>query len=278
MSNLDPSGLNYALPDDQITRQFSSTNRISPHQQIIHPSVALPSINVPTPSNLMSMVSPQSVTSPPVSEHEKGRCEYLIQRLQEYGYPVVPLLSIADESVRSSVTACLGQLLGDKLKVQRRLEESMVQLDTMTTQFNNATRKTNELKQLLTQNARKLQEQETKQQIIDKEWKEREKALKLKLQNLDKTYTTVLRRDSQYKHEVRKWERTCGDLQDKLQKALMNKSMSGGMSIEWLPLKPTNAPILHRPRRTIPPPTTSVPLVSPLDAGKLTCVMTIIIT
>lgn len=69
----------------------------------------------------------------------------------------------------------------------------------------------------------KVMETEQRRKVMEKDWLGRERQWKAKIQNIEREKVKIQRRDTQYRHEVRKLERKCTELQDKLLKTMANK-------------------------------------------------------
>jgi chromosome segregation ATPase len=146
-----------------------------------------------------------------------------MSRLAEYGYPIVPVSTIGDEALREALVACIGQLLGDRVKLWRRVDEYSAKVDTLQAENGTLLRKLTESRESTANAVKKAEEQDMRHGMKTKEYDENEKKLRLRIKSLERELAGVKKRDSHYKVEVRKWELKCSDLHEKLQKLLTQK-------------------------------------------------------
>ena len=222
MSQQDPNALNIRVAPVQHTLPDPARG-IYQRPPLISPATRPNLVNMPK----SPLPAPASITLPPalasLSEHEKGKCEYLMSRLVEYGYPLVALTSIADNELRESLVNCLGQLLGDRVKLWKRVEELAGKNDTLQVEIGTLQRKVTEHRENMLAAIKKAEEQDSRASLQLKERDEKERGLRMDLKKVERELAIVKKRDGQYKVECRKWENRCNDLQEKLQRLLSNQ-------------------------------------------------------
>jgi hypothetical protein len=158
---------------------------------------------------------------------------YINETLHEVGFPAVTISASMSVAERLNITNCLYQLLLDRQRNQLKSDDLASKYQKSLEECNMVKEKIVSMKEDVEDAEKKALQTEMKKRIAEKEYLEKEKKYKLKISSLEKANIMIQHRDNQYRHEIRKREKSFNEIQEKLVKslALKNKESWTGMDI-----------------------------------------------